>query len=164
MKRCSVPSNHTGNKGGSKRPLPRAPGTGCFVGLMADPHVARGARSATRTISPRISGNGRVSGNAKIWRWVFFVYTAPKNAPTHTAAVPGHRTYCPRAKRAQVCPQTPRGWFLARARLPAQKVRVACAELSATKIITLWGGEVIESKENLKIYHYAHARNGATRV
>ena len=73
----------------------------------------------------------------------FSIYTAPENSRTHTAAVPGHRTHCPRAKRAQVGPQTPRGWFLARASVPAQKVRVACAELSGTEIITHWGGEVI---------------------
>jgi len=101
---------------------------------------------------------------ALFWKWVFLVYTAPENAPTHTAAGPGHRTHCPRAKRAQVWPQTPRGWFLARASVPAQKVRVACAELSATKVIAPWGGEVIQSKETLKIYHYAHARNSATRA
>ena len=53
---------------------------------------------------------------------------------------------------------------MARASVPAQKVRVACAELSATKVIAPWGGEVIQSKETLKIYYYAHARNCAMRV
>ena len=45
-----------------------------------------------------------------------------------------------------------------------KRVCVACAELSATKKMNSWGMGVIYSKENPKIYHYTHARNGATRV
>ena len=134
------------------------------MGAMAGPLGARGVRNAPRTFWAPTSGNGRASGNAKTAHFSGNGHSAPENAPAHTAAIPGHRAHCPRAKRAQIFPQTPRGWVLARASVPAQKVRVACAELSATKTIEQWGREVICSKENLQIYHYAHVRNSATRV
>ena len=120
---------------GVKSTIPQTPGTWPDMGAMAGPLGARGVRNAPRTFWAPTSGNGRASGNAKTAHFSGNGHSAPENAPAHTAAIPGHRAHCPRAKRAQIFPQTPRGWVLARASVPAQKVRVACAELSATKTI-----------------------------
>ena len=47
------------------------------------------------------------------WKWVFLEHSGPEQPQNHPAAAPGHRTHRPRTKKAQICPQTPRGRVLA---------------------------------------------------
>jgi hypothetical protein len=48
------------------------------------------------------------------WKWVFLEPSGPKQPQTQPTTAPGHRTYRPRKKQAQVCSKTPGGWGLVR--------------------------------------------------
>ena len=70
------------------------------------------------------------------WKWVF----SPGKCPHAHHSRPRAPDALSASQTGPGLPPNSQGLVLARASVPAQKMRVACAELSATKRITQWRG------------------------
>ena len=122
---CVCVCAHNGNKGGSKGPL--CIGEGLLHVWTCGFLWHRGPwdkECAPHILDPDIRQRAGIRQRQNcplFWKWVFLTHAAPENARTQPRVAPGYRAYGPRSKPAQVCPEIPGGWVLARASVPAQK-------------------------------------------
>ena len=160
----SIRPDHTGNNGGSNRLSCRPQELGLIWGLWRVHLEPGGSGMRPAHFGPRLPATGGHLATPKL-RTFLEMGIQPRKMPKHTpqpSQGTGRVVREPNEPRS--APKLPGVGFGHALVCRRKGLCAACAELSATKTIEQWGREVICSKENLKIYHYAHARNSATRV